>query len=184
MNQEKRLRFSPSILARKILCPAYVPAPFDSDNRAKFLGFHAMAIVKVISRHLKLGYALRGVERNGPGYRIDLLFESPSGVTRLAEVKSAKKIREVHRLQAALYHQNDLSNEIVVSNGDIDEVLDPEFICETQRRAQITLKILTDAPELAAQIQLPNGDTCYTCGNTRCPFQSCTPTEVVSRNVS
>ena len=184
MSQAKRVRLTPSVLARKILCPAYVPAPFESDNRMKFLGFHAMAIVKVISRHLRLGYTLKGVERSGPGYRIDLLFESPSGVTRLTEVKSAKKIREIHRLQAALYHQNDLSNEIVVSNGDTDEVLDPEFILETRRRAEITRKILTDTPEMAAQVYVPNGDTCYICGNTRCPFQSPAPTEVVSPNVS
>jgi len=180
MSQEKRSRLSPSLLARKILCPAYVPAPFGQDNRVKFLGFHAMAIVKVISRHLKLGYALKGVEQSGPGYRIDLLFESPSGIRRLAEVKSAKKIREIHRLQAALYHHHNLSNEIVVSNGDTDEVLDPEFIFETRRRAEITRKVLTDTPEMAAQIYVPNGDTCYACGNSRCPFQSPRSTEVIS----
>lgn len=166
---QQNARISPSILARKILCPAYTPKPYDQHERVRFLGFHAMATVKVISRHLKLGYALRQVEHGGRGYRIDLLFESHLGTSRLVEVKSSKKVRETHRLQAALYNLHRLCGEIVVSNSETDEVLDPVFIQETQRKAEAVKNFLINDPETASKTYMPNDDTCYTCGNSACP---------------
>jgi hypothetical protein len=169
---QRRPRFSPSLLARKILCPAYIAAPIDGNDRLRFLSFHALAVVKVISRHLRMGYNLKAVERGGPGFRIDLLFESPTGTRRLTEVKSAKRLREVHKLQAALYHVQNLSDEISVSNGDSDEILDPDFIYEARRRAETTRNMLMEQPDIAAHTYIPNEDTCYTCSNSRCPFQT------------
>ncbi len=104
MTVQSTLRLPPSLFARKLLCTAYVSAPFNQVDRLKFQGLHAMTTIRVISRHLQLGYRLMEVERGGNGYRIDLLFEAIStGRKRLDEVKSSKKIREVHRIQAALY---------------------------------------------------------------------------------
>src|SRR5947208_16296919 len=94
LSASDKLRLSPSMLARKILCPAYVPRPFGASDRLKFLSFHAMAVVKVIRRHLKTGFTLLAVERGGPGYRVDLLFQSPTGTRRLTEVKAAKRLLE------------------------------------------------------------------------------------------
>ena len=171
----RSMKFSPSLLARKILCMGYVPAPFREPDRLKFQGLHAMTTIRVIARHLQLGYRLMKVEQGGGGYRIDLLFESIStGRKRLNEVKSSKTIREVHRIQAALYaalpeHMN--IDEIAVSNKEIDEILTSGFIEEVQRRAQFTRQLLITDPVTAGTTYTPHEDCCYICGNSACHFQ-------------
>src|SRR5436309_11807448 len=98
LSASDKLRLSPSMLARKILCPAFIPSPIAEGDRLRFLGLHSMATLRTIARHIRSGYVLRAIERAGPGYRVDLLFQSPEGTTRIAEVKSGKRIREVHKL--------------------------------------------------------------------------------------
>ena len=162
-------KLTPSLLARKILCTAYMPAPFGQGERLVFLGLHAMTVVKVIARHLRMGYRLRSVERGGKGYRIDLLFDGDSGRTRIVEVKSSKQMKEVHRIQAALYPHAS-ADEIVVSNRETDEVLTPDFIEQTHRQAELTRQLLAGNPTLASTTYTPHHDICYTCANLSCPF--------------
>ncbi len=164
-------RLTPSLLARKILCAAYGPAPLDRNDWIKLRGFHAAAMIKVISRHLQTGYELIDLEKRGPGYRIDLLFRAPSGRTRIAEVKSGQTIREVHKLQGALYPQDE-GSEIVVSTGKIDEILSPEFIQEALERAETTRKLIMTDPQAAMSKYTPHPDVCPHCSTTRCPFRS------------
>lgn len=163
------VRVPPSLLARKILCFAYLPAKFDETQRFKFQALHAMAVLRVIARHLKMGYQLEGVERVRNGHRSDLSFKIISSTRkRLVEVKSSKHIRDLHRIQAALY-SSDLTDEVVVSNRETDEVLTPEFILEVWHRAEITRQFLATNPVAAAITFSPNDDCCYTCGNKTCP---------------
>jgi hypothetical protein len=140
-----------------------------------------MTAIRVIARHLQLGYRLMEVERGGNGYRIDLLFEAIStGRKRLDEVKSSRTIREVHRIQAALYaglsvHRN--IDEVVVSNKENDEILNSHFVEDVHRRAEITREILMNNTEEAATKYTPHKDICYTCANTSCPFIPNKPNE-------
>jgi hypothetical protein len=179
MNIQSALRLTPSLLARKILCMGYVPAPFRDSDRLKFQGLHAMTTIRVIARHLQLGYRLMKVEQGGGGYRIDLLFEAIStGRKRLNEVKSSKTIREVHRIQAALYVPLLMPmniDEIAVSNKEIDEILSSNFIEEVQRRAQSTRQLLIADPVTAASTYTVHEDCCYVCENKSCPFLSTQP---------
>jgi hypothetical protein len=166
------LRIAPSLLARKVLCSAYVASPFTPEDRFRFQGLHAIAAIRVIARHLKVGYRLRCVELCGKGYRIDLLFEADSsGRTRIVEVKSSKRICEVHRIQAALY-DHPMADEIVVSNRESDETLSARFIQDTRRRAEITRQLLASDPEHAASKYTPHSDVCRICANSACPFLS------------
>jgi len=168
------LALSPSLLAKKIICPAYVPAPFNNASRLKFLGLHAMAVVQVIARHLSNGYLLKSVERGGRGFRIDLLFQDSSGKFRVSEVKSAGTLKESHRIQAALYLTSIRSEfdevEVVVSNSKTDEFLSLDFINEVTVRAEATRRLLETSPELAATTYRPNQDCCSICDNRVCPF--------------
>lgn len=181
MTLQKLQRLSPSLLARKILCVAYVPKPFGEEDRFRFQTLHAFSMIKVIARHLRSGYRLTGIEQRGRGYIIDLMFEAIStGRKRLNEVKSSKTIREVHRIQAALYaglpiHGN--IDEVVVSNKENDEILNPSFIEDVHRRAEATREMLVNHPYEAATRYTPHDDICYTCGNTACPFQVQTPAQ-------
>jgi len=165
-----RLRISPSILARKIVCPAYVAAPFQKNDRFLFQALHAMAVLKVLRRHLKLGYRLKSIEKRGHGFRIDLSFISPSGRIRVNEVKSAKQLGEVHRIQAALYYWGEGCDEVVLSNGDVDIVLPEDYIYAVQKRAHETLQLLTQHPDIANVSFNPKPEVCRTCANAHCPF--------------
>jgi len=165
------LRIAPSLLARKILCLGYVSAPFSKADRFKFQALHAVTMLKVIARHIRSGYNLVDVEEKGKGYTIDLRFEEISSRRiRLDEVKSSKKIRQVHRLQAALYPHSIAVDEIAVSNREIDEVLSSQFIQETRRRAETTCQLLASNPKRAVTTYTPNEDCCYICANSSCPF--------------
>lgn len=164
-------QFSPSKLAKLILCLAYVAGPFSDEERLKFLGFHARATLKVIGSYLKRGWILDAVERTGNGFRIDLLFRHPtSGIVRLVEVKTAKKIREVFKIQAALYFSLSGAGETAVSNGVTEELLTLAFIERTLTQAKKTLQLLNCNPLVAARTFTPHPDACYTCGNKTCPF--------------
>lgn len=170
MTQRTRVP-APSVLARKILCPAYSPAPLSESDRCRLQGLHAVAILEVVRRHLKAGYILKQVEYFLGGGRVDLLFQDHCDKIRLDEVKSSKKIREVHKIQAALY-ANSFVDEIVVSTSNEDQVLTPQFIEETRERAVSTLRLLSMEPNSAEKTYRPHEDTCYTCGNVSCPFLS------------
>jgi hypothetical protein len=169
MNVVSKVWPPPFLLARKVLCAAYTSAPFCSQTASKFQGLHACAALRVIARHLKMGFRLDSIEKSGAGFRIDLAFAKPSVGSRMVEVKSANKIREVHKLQAALY-PNDQYNEIAVSNRHEDIILDPAFIYEARTRAQRTLQLLNKDPKKAAVSYMPHEDICYTCANSECPF--------------
>jgi len=163
--------FSPSLLARKILCVAYVSAPLSDEACFRLRALHSMALVTVIGRYLKSGYRLLAVERGGNGYRTDLLFEAIlSAKKRLVEVKSSQKIREVHKIQAALYAHKITADEIAVSNRDSDEILTTEFIQEIRERAELTRLFLTNESVRAAATYTPHPDVCYICANSACRF--------------
>src|SRR5438309_2387665 len=103
MTVGQSVRVPPSVLAKKVLCLGYTPRTFEGSNRLLFQGLHALATLRTIARHLRRGYTLKDVERRSYGGRLDLLFEDPHGRLRLSEVKSSKRIREVHKIQASLY---------------------------------------------------------------------------------
>jgi len=163
------LRLPPSLLSRKMLCSAYVPAPFAETERFRFQAFHAMTVVKVVRRHLKLGYRLLALEHFENGARIDISFETPEGRRRMNEVKSAKNLNEVHFNQAALYWSPHW-DEVAVSNGEKDVILTEDQIRRVQHRAEITRQLLISRPDLAASTFTPNEAVCGTCVNYQCPF--------------
>jgi len=128
-----------------------------------------MTMLRVIKRHLQLGFILRAVEaRNENGYRNDLSFMDPQGKLRVVEVKSAKQLAEVHAIQAALYWTPEC--EVVVSNGNEDRILSDEYVCAVQKQAQTTRQLLTDHPEVAGSMFNPVPEVCRICANKHCSF--------------
>lgn len=129
-----------------------------------------MAAVATIRRHLNKGFALRGVERAGRGFRVDLLFESPLGKIRLSEVKSARIIRPIHKIQGALYWRpNNGINEIAISNRETDLILTSEYILDIAEKAQNISELLRSDPEAALTTYTPNSE-CRYCSNSACPW--------------
>ncbi|MGA8857542.1 MAG: hypothetical protein WB643_10300 [Candidatus Bathyarchaeia archaeon] len=157
-------------MARKILCSAHESLPFKDEDRERYQGWHARAMIRVIRRHLKLGYRLRAAEEYDSGNRIDLVFERPIGGLRICEVKSAKELNELHKIQAALYWKPGY-DEVVVSNGETDILLSAEYVSDTRRRARLTSELLTAQPHLAAARFTPDSTICRYCANSRCPYR-------------
>lgn len=163
------LRIPPSLLARKIVCPAYFPRPFPEDARLRFLGMHAMTALRVIRRHLGLGYQLREIEKRGNGCRADLVFQDASGRLRVCEVKSAKVLTRLHHIQTALYSNRDY-DEVVLSNRETDIQLTRDYIESVLHQAQTTRELLINHAQEAASTFRPGEDICRTCANQRCSF--------------
>jgi len=166
----RSLRLSPSNLSRLIICPAYIPAPFNNEDRLRFQGLHALAMLRVIGRHLKQGFQLKSVERSENRVRIDLEFQSPDGRDRLHEVKSARELTDVHKIQAALYWDGDGNHEVVLSNGSTDIVLPREYLEKVHREAEATTAFLRDFPDEATVAFRPNPAVCRYCANDQCTF--------------
>jgi len=169
MSATRVVRLSPSALARKMICPAYVPRPFPEDARLRFLGLHAMAALRVIRRHLGLGYRLTDIEKRGNGCRADLVFQDASGRLRVCEVKSAKVLTRLHHIQTALYSSRDY-DEVVLSNRETDIQLTRDYIESILRQAQTTRELLINHAQEAASTFRPNEYVCRTCANERCSF--------------
>ena len=163
------LRLPPSLLSRKMVCSAYLPAPFDNADRFRFQALHAIAVLKVVRRHLKLGYRLQALEHRENGSRVDIWFETPQGKMRMNEVKSAKNLNEVHVNQAGLYWTPKW-DEAAVSNGDRDLVLTVDQIRKVQQQAKLVRELLINQPDLAASTFTPSNGVCNTCVNHKCPY--------------
>ena len=109
-------------------------------------------------------------EKNGA--RIDLLFEHPLlNRKRVVEVKSARTIKEVHKIQAALYWQPSY-DEAAVSNNETDLLLTPAHIRSTQIKAKTVRALLLYLPKNAAEMYNPHRDVCPTCASTDCPLRT------------
>jgi hypothetical protein len=175
-----RARLSPSTLARLILCPAYVAAPFDEANRLKFQGLHAIAVLRVIARHIKQGFQLKSVERRGRGLRIDLEFQKPDGKICVNEVKSARELTEAHKIQAALYWDGDQNHEVFLSNGSTDIMLPRDYLEKVRQQAETTRAFLRDHPDEAEITFRPDPCVCRYCGNQRCPFLTNRPASTLA----
>jgi hypothetical protein len=170
----KRLTHSypPSLLAKKLLCLAYLPRPFDKEQLLKFLGLHAMNMLRVLKHYYRSRlWVLLSLEHAVNGCRIDLLLLNlVTGIIRLVEVKTSKLMREVFRIQAALCFPYSGADEAAVSNGETEELLTQSFIHEILAKKKIVEEILTEDPQRAARTYTPDPDACYTCGNMNCPY--------------
>lgn len=143
--------------------------PFQPEDRFNFICLHAYTMTRVITRHLRMGFLLEAIEKRINGCRVDLVFKTPLGTTRVNEVKSARELREVHRIQAALYWQPSF-DEIVLSNGREDIILPLEYVRNAQEQAEAARNLLLNRPDEAASTYRPNKDICSTCANVSCPF--------------
>jgi len=169
-----RLRLSPSLLSKKMVCPAYVPSPMSSKDRFLLMGIHALTVLKVISRHLIQDYNLERIEAKVYNGRIDLIFSRKGDAEkkRRVEVKSAKQIHIYAKYQASLYWNG--KDELVVSNSAADIVLPHEFIEDAIRLAEETDAFIAEHPDEAAKTYRPQEGICRICGKHGCPSKSTT----------
>ncbi len=81
----------PSLLSKKMVCPAFTPSPMSKKDWFHLMGIHAITVLKVIARHLAASYILEGIEARVNNGRIDLIFgNTVDGKKRRVEVKSAR----------------------------------------------------------------------------------------------
>ena len=90
---------------------------------------------------------------------------------RLVEVKTSRELREVDRIQTALYWTPRI-DEVVLSNGNEVLVLSQEEISSTLLRAKSIMHLLKQHVEEAAYSFNPVPEVCRICANATCPFHA------------
>jgi hypothetical protein len=173
-SRPKRKRMTPSVLCKKLFCPAFVPKPYSSEpleKRQEYDVLARMSVVKTIVRMTKKGY--RFVESEVPSGefngRVDLVFRRSDEPETRVEVKSAKHLRPWDIVQGILYHEP--SSKIGIAS--INEYIEPEeWLIESVKSAAIELdEFIQEFPDEAAKIRLPHAKLCIKCADSKCPFK-------------
>ena len=165
---QRKFKLSPSLLSKKMTCPAFTPSPMSKHDWLLLMGIHALTVLKVITRHLAAGYMLERIEAKINNGRVDLIFGNTLvGRKRRVEVKSSKEIRLYAKYQASLYWNG--KDEVVISNSTADIVLSPEFMENAIELAEETQALIAEHPEEAAKTFRPHEEVCRIC-STCCPF--------------
>ena len=167
----KRL-FTPSMLSKKLLCPAYAARPYMSEPRElrrQFDVLTRMSIIKTIMTMTKKGYRFVVDEQPSGNFSgtVDLVFEGPDGQPTKVEVKSSKYLKTLQILQSILYHET--GDKIIVSS--LNEMLEPDdwLIDPVKSTAAELDQFLQEYSEQAKQICVPHRDLCPRCANRECP---------------
>jgi len=171
-SQRPKCLLTPSLLSKKLLCPAFVSKPYMAEPRElrqQFGILTRMSIIKTIMTLTRRGY--RFIEDEIPSGQfigtVDLLFESPDGQPTKVEVKSSKSLKQLQILQSILYHET--GDKIVVAS--LNEMLEPnDWLIEPVKSTAAELnQFLQEYPEQATQICIPHRELCERCVNPRCP---------------
>ena len=171
---EPKRKLAPSILCKKLFCPAFIPKPYSSEpleKRREYDVLAQMSVVKTILKMTKMGY--RFVKSEVPSGkfngRVDLVFQRSNEPETKVEVKSAKHLRPWDIVQGILYH--DSNSKIAIAS--IKEVLEPEgwLIESVESAARELEEFIQESPNEAAEIRLPHAKLCMKCANTKCPFR-------------
>jgi hypothetical protein len=169
-HRPKRL-FPPSLLSRKLLCPAFVPKPYEKETRELRHHFDILArmsITKTIMDLTRKGY--RFIEDEKPSGQftgtVDLVFESPDGLPTKVEVKSSKYLKLMQILQSILYHEP--GDKILVAA--FNEVLEPsDWLIELVKSTAAELnEFLQEYAEQATRVCIPLEEVCERCINSKC----------------
>lgn len=166
----KRL-LTPSLLSKKLLCPAFLPKPYAAETRElrhQFGILTRMSTIKTIMNLTRKGY--RFIQDEEPSGQftgtVDLVFESPEGQPVKVEVKSSKFLKQLQIVQSILYHE--AGDKIVVAS--FNEILEPDdWLIEPVKSTAAELdQFLQEYPEQATQIHMPHRDLCERCVNSKC----------------
>jgi hypothetical protein len=165
---------TPSVLCKKLFCPAFVPKPYSNEpleKRQEYDVLARMSVVKTILRMTKLGYRFAGSEVASGNFsgRVDLVFQRPNEPETKVEVKSSKHLRPWDIVQGILYHEPHSK----IGIASINDYLEPEeWLIESVKSAATDLdEFMQEFPEEAAKIKLPHAKLCIKCADVKCPFK-------------
>lgn len=158
---------NPSVIAPKLVCPAFVAKPFPSQSRHAFEILHRLAVLMTIIEYTKQGWAFKGVERKVRNGRIDLDMIDQESHPFTIEATGTAELKLHKIVQACLYKEKD--EKIAVSSVYDRMELSPWLIETVNYVAPIVDKFLKDHSEVASQIYLPHRDLCPRCDHPICP---------------
>jgi hypothetical protein len=165
-NQIEKI-LSPSAIAPKLICPAFVPKPFPPQSRRTFEILHRLAVLMTIIEYTKQGWTFKGVERRVHNGRTDLDMVDREGRPFTIEATGTAELKLHKIVQACLYKEKD--ERIAVSSIYDRMELSPWLIETVNTVAPIVDKFLKDHNEVSSQIFLPHRDLCPRCNHPICP---------------
>ena len=171
---ESKRKLTPSILCKKMFCPAFVPKPYSNEpleKRQQYDVLTRMSVLKTIIRMTRMGFQF--VESEAPSGEfngiVDLVFQRSNEPETKVEVKSSKHLRPWDIVQGILYHES--GTKIAIAS--VNDYLEPdEWLIESVQSAAHELdEFVQEFPDEAAKIRLPHSRLCIKCANTECPFK-------------
>jgi hypothetical protein len=158
-----KISWSPSIAAKKVICPLFIPMPMALGDSLYFRAKHTLRLIEIAEMYRSKGYTILGMEinanRNG---ELDLLLEK-DGLHTVAELKTKWRIESWDIFQAILYTKPGMAVDLIDGSGNIGK-LNPDRVEEIR---DLLIR------RLGNQIQEPvPSKLCRYCSNARCMYNS------------
>ncbi len=120
---------SPSLAAKKIICPLYEPDKMDLGDSLYFKAIHTLKLLEVAEIYRSKGYTILSLEtRSGSKGERDMLV-AKEDLQRVVEVKPKRRLEPWDIFQAILYAESGMAVDLVDGANNIGE-LDPERVDE------------------------------------------------------
>jgi hypothetical protein len=158
---------SPSVIAPKLVCPAFVPKPFPIESRRPFDILHRLAVLMAIVEYTERGWTFKDIERRTRNGRIDLDMIDQHGNPVTIEASGTAELKLHKIIQACLYKEKD--ERIAVSSIYERMELSCWLIETINHVAPIVEEFLKNHPDVSSQVYLPHCDLCPRCDHPICP---------------
>lgn len=163
LNNIGRLLRSPSLAAKKVICPLYEPGIMDLGDSLYFKAMHTLKLLEIAEIYRSKGYKILSLETNSnsKGER-DMLVER-EGPRRVVELKPKRRLESWDIFQAILYAEPGMAVDIVDGSNNIGQL-------ESDRVEEVKTIIMR---RLSKQSQNPvPSKLCKYCSNYNCMYNN------------
>jgi hypothetical protein len=154
---------SPSLAAKKVVCPLYSPSDMDFGDSLYFRAMHTLKLLEVAEIYRSKGYTILSLETktNSKG-ESDMVVEK-DGLRTTVELKPRYRLESWDVFQAVLYAEPGMGVDLVDGAYNIGQ-LDPDRVEEIKNMMM---------RRLSSQLQNPvPSKLCKYCSNYKCMYNN------------
>jgi hypothetical protein len=156
-----RLLKSPSLAAKKVVCPLHEPSNMQFGDSLYFKAKHTLKLLEVAEIYRTNGYTILSLETNTNGNGEPDMVVEKDGLQRTVELKPKNRLESWDIFQAILYAEAGMAVDLVDGANNIGQ-LDPDRVEEIKN---VIMR------RLNSQLQNPvPSKLCKYCGNYKCIY--------------